>query len=80
VQSPGGLVAGTFSLPGIGTGNTDPAQPGQIRADGGFTVRIKIGAFTDFTMNGTMDSSGTRVSGSVTGSGFTGQPIVLSKQ
>lgn len=79
-QSASGLVTGSFSLPGIGNGNTDPAQPGQIRADGTMTMRVKIGAFTDFTLNGTMDSSGTRISGSVTGSGFSGQPIVLTKQ
>ena len=67
-------------LPGIGNGNTDPAQPGQIKADGSMTMRIKIGAFTDFTITGTMDSTGRRISGSVAGSGFTGQPIVLTKQ
>jgi hypothetical protein len=79
-QGSTGLITGTFSLPGIGNGNTDPAQPGQIRADGTMTMRIKIGAFTDFTITGTMDSTGRRISGSVSGSGFTGQPIVLSKQ
>jgi hypothetical protein len=79
-QSSSGLVTGTFSLPGIGNGNTDPAQPGQINSAGALTMRIKVAPFTDFTITGTMDSSGTRVSGSVSGSGFTGQPIVLTKQ
>jgi PKD domain len=79
-QGSTGLVTGSFTLPGIGNGNTDPAQPGQINAAGALTMRVKIGAFTDFTINGTMDSTGTRISGSVTGSGFTGQPIVLTKQ
>jgi hypothetical protein len=79
-QSPSGLVTGSFTLPGIGNGNTDPAQPGQINAAGALTMRVKVAPFTDFTITGTMDSSGTRVSGSVSGSGFTGQPIVLTKQ
>lgn len=78
-QSSSGLVTGSFSLPGIGNGNTDPAQPGQINAAGALTMRIKIGAFTDFTITGTMDATGTRISGSVSGSGFSGQPIVLTK-
>ena len=79
-QSGSGLVTGSFSLPGIGNGNTDPAQPGQINAAGALTMRVKIAPFTDFTITGNMDSTGTRISGSVTGSGFSGQPIVLTKQ
>jgi len=79
-QSASGLVTGSFTLPGIGNGNTDPAQPGQINAAGALTMRVKVAPFTDFTITGTMDSSGTRISGSVSGSGFTGQPVVLTKQ
>jgi hypothetical protein len=73
-------VTGTFSLPGIGNGNTDPAQPGRITGAAVLTMRVKIGAFTDFNMSGTMDSTGRTVSGSLQGSGFTGQPFTMTKQ
>jgi hypothetical protein len=78
-QSPTGLVTGTFLLPGIGSGNTDPAQPGRITAAAQLTMRVKIAPFTDFNMNGTMDSTGRVVSGSLQGSGFSGQPFTMVK-
>lgn len=78
-QSSTGLVTGTFSLPGIGNGNTDPAQPGRIDVNGALTMRVKVGPFTDFNMNGTMTQTGRTVSGSLQGSGFTGQPFSMSK-
>jgi PKD domain len=76
----GAIVTGSFSLPGIGNGNTDPAQPGQINPAGALSMRVKIGAFADFNMNGTMDTSGRRVAGTLQGSGFTGQPFAMQKQ
>lgn len=78
-QSATGLVTGTFSLPGIGSGNTDPAQPGRIDGNAGVTMRIKIGPFTDFNMIGSMAGTGRSVSGSLQGSGFSGQPFTLTK-
>jgi len=78
-QSATGLVTGSFSLPGIGNGNTDPAQPGRIDGAAQLTMRVKIAPFTDFNMTGTMDSSGRQVSGSLQGSGFTGQPFTMVK-
>lgn len=78
-QNASGLVTGTFSLPGIGNGSIDPAQPGRIDVNGTLTIRVKIGAFTDFNINGTMSQTGTVVSGSLQGSGFTGQPFSMSK-
>ena len=78
-QSTTGLVTGTFALPGIGTGNTDPAQPGRITAAAALTMRVKIAPFTDFNMSGSMDSTGRVVSGSLQGSGFTGQPFTMTK-
>jgi hypothetical protein len=72
-------VSGTFTLPGIGTGNTDPAEPGQITVAGNLTMRVKVGRFTDFRMEGNMDSTGTRVTGNLQGSGFTGQPFSMHK-
>jgi hypothetical protein len=76
----GGIVTGSFSLPGIGNGTTDPAQPGQINTGGTLAMRVKVGAFTDFNMNGAMDTSGRRVVGSLQGSGFSGQPFAMQKQ
>ena len=76
----GAVVTGSFSLPGIGNGNTDPAQPGNINVAGAITMRVKIGAFTDFNMSGTMDATGRRVAGTLQGSGFSGQPFALQKQ
>jgi PKD domain len=78
-QSTTGLVTGSFTLPGIGSGNTDPAQPGRITSAAALTMRVKIGQFTDFNMNGTMDASGRVVSGNLQGSGFTGQPFTMQK-
>ncbi|HQX80801.1 MAG TPA: hypothetical protein PKW63_03545 [Vicinamibacterales bacterium] len=78
-QNTSGFVTGTFFLPGIGSGNTDPAQPGQILVNGNLTMRVKIGAFTDFTMTGTMATTGRSISGTLQGSGFTGQPFTMTK-
>ena len=78
-QTSTGVVTGTFVLPGIGTGNTDPAQPGRIDAGATLNMRVKVGAFTDFNMIGQMDDSGRRVNGSLQGSGFTGQPFTMTK-
>ena len=79
-QSVTGLVTGSFSLPGIGNGNTDPAQPGRIDGGAQLTMRVKIAPFTDFNMTGTMDSTGRQVSGNLQGSGFTGQAFTMTKQ
>jgi hypothetical protein len=80
-QTSAGVVTGSFSLPGLGNGNTDPAQPGRITEPGTLTMRVKIGAFTDFTMTGNMSTStGRAVSGTLQGSGFTGQPFTMTAQ
>lgn len=79
-QSSAGIVTGTFNMPLFGNGNTDPAEPGVINAQGQLRMRVKIGSFTDFTMSGTMDTTGVRITGDVRGSGFTGQPFVMVKQ
>ena len=78
-QGATGLVSGSFVLPGIGNGNTDPAQPGRIDANGAVTMRIKVAPFTDFNMTGTMDTTGRRVTGNLQGSGFTGEPFTMVK-
>jgi PKD domain len=79
-QSQTGVVTGSFFLPGIGNGNTDPAQPGRITGSAALTMRVKVAPFTDFNMSGTMDSTGRIVSGSLQGSGFSGQPFTMAKQ
>lgn len=78
-QSINGFVRGSMTVPGFNPGQVDPSQPGQIQPDGRVTMRMKVPPFTDFTFTGVMDSTGRRVTGSVSGSGFTGQPIVLVK-
>jgi hypothetical protein len=40
----------------------------------------KLAPFTDFTMTGTMESSGRTVNGSLQGSGFTGESFTMVKQ
>ena len=78
-QTTSGIVTGSFTLPGFGSGNTDPAQPGRITGSGNLAMRVKIGFFTDFNLAGRMDNTGRRVSGTLHGSGFTGQPFVMTK-
>jgi hypothetical protein len=79
-QSTLGTVTGSFTLPAFGNGNTDPAQPGHITAGAVLSMRVKLAPFTDFTMTGTMESSGSTVNGSLQGSGFTGESFTMVKQ
>ena len=82
------FVTGTFVVATGGFGNvaagtagkTDPAQPGSINGGGTVVIRLKVGPFTDFTMTGTMDTTGQRVTGSINGSGFSGQAFTMTKQ
>jgi hypothetical protein len=43
-------------------------------------LKVTTGSFLDFNLNGTMDTTGRRVTGHLQGSGFTGQPVILDKQ
>ncbi|HEX5473570.1 MAG TPA: hypothetical protein VFX12_02820 [Vicinamibacterales bacterium] len=79
-QTSAGIVTGSFVLPGLGSGNTDPAQPGQMTANGQLNMRVKIAPFTDFNMHGTMDTTGRVVAGSLQGSGFSGESFTMAKQ
>jgi len=82
------FVTGTFVVAPGGFGNvsagtpekTDPAQPGSINGGGTVVIRLKVGPFTDFTLTGTMDATGRRVTGAINGSGFSGQPFTMDKQ
>ncbi len=80
------VVTGTVTLAeGLcsfqpGTAPTDPAEPGTINAAGTISIRVKIGQFTDVYFRGDMQTSGTRITGGLFGSGHTGTPFVLNKQ
>jgi PKD repeat protein len=72
-------VTGTMNLAGF-NGRTDPVQPGTISSNGAITIRWKVDPFSDFTFSGQMDATGRRVTGTVAGSGFNGQPFTMNKQ
>jgi hypothetical protein len=76
----GGTVTGNYTDTTFGAGRIDPAQAGRVDANGAFEMRVKQAQFTDFTFRGTLDSSGTRATGGVFGSGFNGQPFTMVKQ
>lgn len=83
-QAAGGVISGTWSQPAIAmSGVLDTAATNnRIDANATVTMRFKVtagGRFNDFTFTGTMDSTGTRVTGSLTGSGFNGTPFSLTK-
>lgn len=76
-----GLFAGTMQIPGLALGEVGPSGAiATINATGQVSMRIKIAPFQDFTMTGQMDGTGRTVTGSVSGSGFTGQPFTMTKQ
>lgn len=78
-----GTITGTWSIPAISVnGNFDPAAPNAIDATGHVVLRFKVtqgGSFNDFTFTGQMQTSGRTIVGSVTGSGFGGQAVTLTK-
>jgi hypothetical protein len=79
-QGVAGIVTGTVSTV-IGNGTAGPTgEPGKINGAGDVEIRVKVAPFTDFYFRGHMDGTGQRVVGSVTGSGFTGQSMVMTKQ
>jgi hypothetical protein len=79
----GGLVTGTWQQASIGvSGEVGPTgEPGKVDANGAFELRFKVrvGSFTDFYYRGTMNPAGQMLTGTLTGSGFTGQVLTLSK-
>jgi hypothetical protein len=78
-----GILTATWSVIGTNnaSGNLDPASPNTINGAGHVTFRSKptSAGFLDFTITGDMDNTGTRFTGSVTGSGLNG-PVVMTKQ
>ena len=79
----GGLVNGTWEVPAFGfVGEVGPAgEPGKIDASGRFDLRFKVrvGAFIDFHYRGTMDATGQTLTGTLHGSGFSGEVLILTK-
>ena len=74
-----GVFSGTIATP-QGSGQVGPTGAiATITASGAVTMRIKVAPFTDFIMTGQMDGTGRVVTGTVSGSGFTGQPFVMTK-
>lgn len=80
----GGLVNGSWQFPDLGiTGEVGPSgEPGKIHADGQFELRFKVrvGSFDDFYYRGSMDPTGQRLTGTLQGSGFSGQYMQLERQ
>lgn len=73
------MIQGTYWDSTYGNGKIDPAEPGSINSNGTIKMRVKQGPFTDWYFDGTMDPSGWKVTGTVRGSGFTGQPFAMTK-
>jgi hypothetical protein len=82
----GGTITGTFSLTGtVFSGQLDPAATNTINSAGHVVIRCKVTAgnappVSDFTLTGDMDTTGIKITGGVTGSGFSGQPFTLTKE
>jgi hypothetical protein len=74
-----GVVQGSYFDSTFGDGKIDPAEPGHIDVGGNVTLRVKQGRFSDWTFTGVMDPSGRKITGTVRGSGFTGQPFAIVK-
>jgi hypothetical protein len=84
-QFVGGLITGTWDVPGSGIGGEigPTGEPGMIQASGQFELRFKArsgGAFEDFHYRGNIDPTGQMLTGTLHGSGFTGEYMGLTKQ
>jgi hypothetical protein len=82
-QNSAGILTATFTATGAVTvqGNLDPAVANTINAAGAVTFRSKVTTIgvLDYTVTGNMDTTGVRLTGTVSGSGLSG-PVVLTKQ
>jgi hypothetical protein len=80
----GGIVDGTWDMPTIGgLGEIGPAgEPGEIQANGQFELRFKVrvGSYSDFYYRGNISADGTTLSGTLQGSGFSGEMMILNKR
>jgi hypothetical protein len=74
-----GFITGSYTDE-IGTAQVGPTgELGTIDNNGNISLRVKQAPFADFTMRGTLDGSGVRATGTVTGSGATGEPFLMEK-
>jgi hypothetical protein len=74
----GGTITGTFHH-ALGNGGLDPAAANTIDGARNVVMRMKISIFNDFTMRGTLNAEGTRVTGTLHGSGFHGEPFSMDR-
>jgi len=75
----GGVVTGDY-VDQDGPGRLDPSSANTINPRGEIVLRYKQSVFTDFTFRGTMDNTGRRITGGVSGSGLNNTPFVMTKQ
>ena len=82
-SSNSGATTANWSIPAVSlAGILDPAGFQGIDANGRVTLRFKITqgiGFLDFTFTGQMQTAGRSSVGSLTGSGFGGQPVTFTK-
>lgn len=80
----GGVVDGTWQMSTIGgVGEIGPTgEPGKIQANGQFELRFKVrvGSFSDFYYRGSISADGTTLTGTLQGSGFSGEVMTLTKR
>jgi hypothetical protein len=69
-------VTGNWSDPILGGGSIS----GSVSAPKAVRATVSVPGFEAFTMTGTADASIDRVTGTVTGSGFTGEQVVLTRR
>ena len=74
----GGTISGDYSDQD-GPGRLDAAVANTIDTNGNIRLRYKQAAFGDFTFTGTMDSTGRRITGTVTAAGAANVPFVMTK-
>jgi hypothetical protein len=78
-----GATTANWSIPSVSlAGILDPAVQNGIDANGRVVLRFKITqgfGYLDFTFTGQMQPSGRSIVGSLSGSGFTGQAMTLTK-
>lgn len=85
-QNSVGAATGNWSIPGTSfVGILDPAGANRIESTAHLVLRCKVtgggGPFglSDFTLDGQMQPNGNTMTGGTTGSGFGGQPFMLTK-
>lgn len=82
-QQSSGAITASWSVPGTTlAGGLDPAVANTVDASAHVRLRCKVTQGTgvdDFFLDGTLQPDGRTLVGTVTGSGFSGQPFTLTK-